>query len=100
MLPSSRMVPLRPGQAFEVRLRGNRTTNPPIQWTLTEMPPHLRQLGVSLVSDSPDIPDAGATQVFRFGAVAEGESRLAFDAQGADRRVSFTVAAYNDLVID
>ena len=33
------MVPLYPGQALEVRLRGNSTIYPPLEWSLAAAPP-------------------------------------------------------------
>jgi hypothetical protein len=91
-------VPLRPGQAFEVRLREDGTIDQSRQWTVTAIPPHVRQLEVRVVPRQ-SAADAEATRIFRFATVAEGEGRLAF-ATPHGRQLGFLVEAANDMVID
>lgn len=94
------IVPLRPGQSFEVRLPENMAIDPPVQWVLSVVPPHLRLLGSSVASRSTRARDPATVRTFRFGAIAEGDGRLVFEARQAGRRVGFRVEAANDMVID
>ncbi|MGQ0588708.1 MAG: protease inhibitor I42 family protein [Sphingosinicella sp.] len=95
------IVALRPSEAFEVRLPGNSTISPPVQWTVAATPQYLRLSHRDIVSDAPGAAGAGATWIFRFTAVAEGrDRRLVFDGGDPQRRLSYEVEAAHDLVID
>ncbi len=94
------IVPLRVGQVLEVRLRGNSTVSPPLRWNLAAAPPHVRLRNSDIVSESPNAVGAGATWIFRFDAITEGQGRLAFDGGGARQQVSYEVEVNNNVIID
>ena len=94
------IVPMRPGQVLEVRLDGNSTIDPPLTWSVAARPPHLRLNGERIVSLSPDADGAGATWIFSFTAVGEGDGRLVFAGGESGRRIGFQVESAEDLVID
>ena len=82
---------LRPGQRLEIRLHGNETIDPPLAWSLAAAPPILRPVGAEILSDDPRADGAGATWIFRFTAVSQGEGRLVFSGGESGRRASFRV---------
>ena len=92
--------PLRPGEAFDVRLRGNETVDPPTTWSLAETPSILRLVGRNVVSDDADADGAGATWTFRFTVVAEGRGRLTFQSGASGRRVTFDILGDETAVYD
>lgn len=87
---------LRPGQRLEIRLEGNSTIYPPVNWSLAATPPILRPGGEEVVSDDPQAVGEGATWIFRFIAIGEGEGRLLFSGGESGRRVNFLVASAQD----
>ena len=91
---------LRPGQRLEIRLEGNSTIYPPVTWSLAAVPPILRAGGEEVVSEDPQAAGAGATWIFRFTAIGEGEGRLLFSSGDSGRRVSFLVASAADRAVD
>ena len=82
---------LRRGQTLEIRLHGNETIDPPLAWSLAAAPPSLRASGEEVVSDDPEADGAGATWIFRFTAVAEGDGRLVFSGGESGRQAVFVV---------
>ena len=94
------MVPLYPGQALEVRLRGNSTIYPPLEWSLAAAPPHLRLEGRQIVSEVPGAAGAGAVWKFCLRAVGEGEGRVEFAGGASGRRIGFAVVSDNEMTID
>lgn len=94
------MVPLYPGQALEVRLRGNSTIYPPVEWSLASAPPHLRLEDRQVTSEAPDAAGAGAMWKFCFRAVGEGEGRVEFSGGASGRRIGFAVVSDNAMTID
>lgn len=94
------MVPLYPGQALEVRLRGNSTIHPPLEWSLAAAPPHLRLEDRQVASEAPGAAGAGAVWKFCLRAVGEGEGRVEFSGGASGRRIGFSVVSDNELIID
>ena len=89
-------IPLRSGQTLEIRLEGNSTIYPPVTWSVAAAPANLRPSGEEVLSEDPEAMGAGATWIFRFTAIAEGEGRLLFSGGESGRRVSFLVASAKD----
>lgn len=94
------MVPLYPGQKLEVRLRGNSTIHPPLEWSLATAPSHLRLEDRQVASEAPGAAGSGALWKFCFRAAGEGEGRVEFTGGASGRRIGFTVVSDNEMTID
>lgn len=82
---------LRPGQTLEIRLEGNVTIDPPVDWTLAATPANLRPAGTQVLSADPQADGAGATWLFRFTAAGEGRGTLIFTGGESGRQARFEI---------
>ena len=93
-------MPIRTGVAFEVRLHGNETIDPPVAWSVASVPAILRLSSQRVVLDDPEADGAGATWIFRFITQQEGRGRLVFDGGASGRRVSIEVISDPTVIND
>jgi hypothetical protein len=86
---------LRPGETFEVRLRGEGGASQGPPWKLAAAFPSVRLDGADVILASPGTPGAGKTWVFRFAAITEGEGRLVFTRDSSARHELGVVVAHD-----
>jgi len=86
-------VTVKAGDAFQVRLHGNSTVNPPDNWQPESLPANVRLDGTDHESDSPGAMGAGGTTIFNFTAISAGTARLSFNSGLSQRRFAVTILA-------